>query len=295
MPGMLSASCNTQGLLRRYGIDPGVAWASLPPEMAEAGAGVGDGAGVGGAQPKAAQFLSSAATVAGASPTCWSGGHKPSAPPPPPPSSVEGLGVLGGGRGDGVNAGVGGDMGSTAAEVPVARVCGVCAKAFSSELYLSKHVHRRHPNWVQHQRRLEPAEERPSDEERRNNYEGDDVGGADKEAPAPPPLPPPKQEVVVEGGTGGEDKAAEEIADKDDEGGAEVVEGARRLGELVREREHARFRSEVVELRKEIEDLKVGAEVPRCRPPAIGHRVCASLLFIGGGMWATIDKNFSDN
>lgn len=69
---------------------------------------------------------------------------------------------------------------------------------------------------------------------------------------------PTREEACVNGqGTGDSEtkKRAEE-----GEGEVEVVEGARRLGELVREREHARFRSEVEALRKEVLDLKVCVE-----------------------------------
>lgn len=175
-------------------------------------------------------------------PSC--GSHKPSAPPPP----VEDSGVAQGGHNCGAAASRGG---TSASGTPVARVCGACGKAFSSEHFLRKHMDRRHPDLV----RQDTAPPTEKEEAKDDSPASTPLPPPEEEARATEeqPSPPQQQEEAAGGkGTGSEDKGGGENGV-----GSEVVEGARRLGELVREREHARFKLEVVALRREVEDLKV--------------------------------------
>lgn len=136
-----------------------------------------------------------------------------------------------------------------------ARVCEACGKAFSSDFFLSKHIGRRHPDLALQQKQLL---------EKKEEEEG---GDSTKE----PPVPEEALESREEGASGADEKEGDDEGEGEG-GGAEVVEGARRLGELVREREHARFRLEMEALRKEVADLKVcvlgggdGGVFGRCR------------------------------
>ncbi|CBN80168.1 C2H2 zinc finger protein [Ectocarpus siliculosus] len=221
-----------QSVLRQYGIDPRAIWESLPAEVAGAGGCSGPGA-----QPKDPRSCLPAAGM----PSC--GSHKPSAPPPP----VEDSGVAQGGHNCG--AAVSGGGASTSG-TPVARVCGACGKAFSSEQFLRKHMDRRHPDLVRQD--TAPLAEK---EEVKNDSPASTPlppPGEEARATEEQPSPPQQQEEAAGGkGTGSEDKGGGENVI-----GSEVVEGARRLGELVREREHARFKLEVVALRREVQDLK---------------------------------------
>ena len=149
----------------------------------------------------------------------------------------------------------------------MARVCGACGKAFSSEFFLGKHMDRRHPGLLQRQRYHEKETEKKEVEKAEALLPTEGGGGAVEEAvtagsAAGPPEHASEAAAAGGAGTGGDEKDQEKDQEKEREAerAAEVAEGARRLGELVREREHARFRSEVVALRKEIEDLKVRAE-----------------------------------
>lgn len=139
------------------------------------------------------------------------------------------------------------------------RVCDVCGKVFSSQDFLQKHIKRRHP-----------GEALP------NPLPAD--ASKDTRTPTPPPSPPPLARVapnvsmtITASGndapvvskspkhgrkgilTDNAKGLGREGNDSDD---GRVEEGARRLGELVREREQARVRSEVEALRKEINELK---------------------------------------
>lgn len=149
----------------------------------------------------------------------------------------------------------------------MARVCKACGKAFSSEFFLSKHMDRRHPDLVQKQEQEKGQEPEAQDQEKGMEEEkkdpekaaplsptegGGDAGGENTGSTPPVTTQENRAEAAAGAGIGGDEKDK-----KEKERAAEVAEGARRLGELVREREHARFRSEVVALRKEIEDLKV--------------------------------------
>lgn len=132
----------------------------------------------------------------------------------------------------------------------MARVCGACGKAFSSEQFLRKHMDRRHPDLLR-QDTAPPAEK----EEASGDFPASTPPVPEEGARATEEQPssPQQQEDAAGGkGTGSEEKNGGENGI-----GSEVVEGARRLGELVREREHARFKLEVVALRREVEDLKV--------------------------------------
>ncbi|CAM9507729.1 unnamed protein product [Ectocarpus fasciculatus] len=228
-----------QSVLRQYGIDPRAIWESLPAEVAG-----GRGCSGPGAQPKDPQH----SLPATGTPSC--GNHKPSAPPHP----VEDSGVAQGGHGCGAGASGGG--GTSASGTPVARVCGACGKAFSSEQFLRKHMDRRHPDLVR--RDTAPPEEASDDSPASLPVE---ETRATEEQPSPPQQQ--DQQIEAEGGkgTGGEDKGGSENGI-----GSEVVEGARRLRELVREREHARFKLEVLALRREVEDLKRKGEATQYLP-----------------------------
>lgn len=143
-----------------------------------------------------------------------------------------------------------------------ARVCGACGKVFSSQEFLEKHIYRRH-------RGLEASDPR----------DPTTCSAGMRLPPAPPTRPrtPPGETrppvAPVPRGAVHEDPEKDEqpearsgdpgvgvgVGGDDDR---KVEEGARRLGELVREREQARFRSEVDALRKEVEELKVRAGRP---------------------------------
>lgn len=169
----------------------------------------------------------------------WGGaGDKPSPPLVPSFSGLSQAAARGGGGGAG-----GGEI--------AAKVCETCGKAFSSDFFLSKHIGRRHSD-LAHQQQQKLSEKKEEEE-------GGDGG---KKCPVLEEALGPRGE----GAGGGEKEEERELRDKEGGGegggrggGAEVVEGARRLGELVREREHAKFRLEMEALRKEVADLKVCA------------------------------------
>ncbi|CAM9893698.1 unnamed protein product [Ectocarpus sp. 4 AP-2014] len=232
-----------QSVLRQYGIDPRAIWESLPAEVAGAGGCSGPGA-----QPK---NLRSCLPAAGM-PSC--GSHKPSAPLPP----MEDSGVAQGGHNCGAAASNGG--GTWASGTPVARVCGACGKAFSSEQFLRKHMDRRHPDRV----RQDTAPPADKDEAKDHSPASTPLLPPEQEGRATEEQPSPPQQREEE--AGGKGTESEIKGGGENSIGSEVVEGARRLGELVREREHARFKLEVVALRREVEDLKRKGEAIQCLP-----------------------------
>lgn len=134
-----------------------------------------------------------------------------------------------------------------------ARVCSTCGKAFCSETFLDKHIARRHPNDAKREAKTAKGWK----EQEQEQGQGTSPSGEETES------------IDGKGGGGGGSKETAVVTEKalllatgrnqedKKKGDEEVIEGARRLGELVREREHDRFRAEVDSLRKDITELKV--------------------------------------
>lgn len=84
---------------------------------------------------------------------------------------------------------------------------------------------------------------------------GDVVDGEKRQADDKPAEQQAPQKAVR--GNQQRDKGSLKVGKEGGAGDEEVEAGARRLGELVREREQAKLRAEMEELRKEIQELKV--------------------------------------
>lgn len=174
------------------------------------------------------------------------------------------------------------------------RVCNTCGKAFSSEGFLKKHITRRHPDLLEKETIAEvPANcssvrdnggegtrgdgdirhRSPETEARHDNDDGEQQKLMDSSAAGYD-----GEEADKEGKGDKRPRAPRTNGRRDDEEGTEedVEEGARRLGELVRERETARFRSELEALRKEIQDLKVSSD-ERTEHGMARHKMPSSL------------------
>lgn len=149
-----------------------------------------------------------------------------------------------------------------------ARVCDECGKAFSSEEYLNKHIRRRHPGVTT----SDPLPSPPliSQQKREQSTTRDD---------APVAVLVMKEKSADGVLDSGKAAGCQEGADRGDEG---VEKGARRLGELVREREQARFRSEMDSLKKEIEELKVHQQTVCVRRFGSIRRQKVPSLFLTG-------------